>query len=413
MDSVREICYKARQASYDLAMCDAQAKNRALQAIADRIEADADEILRANALDLQQASEIGSAMQDRLRLTPQRIAAMAQGVREVAQLPDPVGTVVREFTRPNGLRIRKVRVPFGVIGVIYEARPNVTADVAALCLKSGNCVVLRGGKEAIHSNRALARIVAQGLVDGGLRAECVGFIDDTTRESSYELLRQGEYVDVVIPRGGDGLKHFVTEHATMPVIASAGGNCHLYVEKSADPDIAKRVIYNAKMSRPSVCNALEQLLVDREIAPTFLPDMLETLHRDGCKVAGCERTREIVPFVETASEQDYATEHHDYELTVKIVDGCDEAIDRINRYNTKHSDGILSRDQALIDKFTRKVDAACVYVNASTRFTDGFEFGFGAEIAISTQKLHARGPLGLEQLTSEKYVICGDGQVRE
>lgn len=413
MLSVQTICNNARQASYTLALCDSDTKNRALLAIADCIERESASILQANALDLQAADALGTAMQDRLRLTEARIRAMAEGVRQVAQLPDPVGTTVSEFTRPNGLRIRKVRVPFGVIGVIYEARPNVTVDVAALCLKSGNCVVLRGGKEAIHSNRALAQIVCNGLEQAGLPSGCVGFIDDTTRTSSQELLQQSETVDVIIPRGGDGLKQFVTEHAKMPVIASAGGNCHLYVEQSADLDMAQSVVYNAKMSRPSVCNALEQLLVDRAIAAKFLPPMLERLHKDGCRIVGCAETCAIVPFATLAKEEDYATEHHDYELTVKVVDGPDEAIDRINRYNTRHSDGILTQNDAIAQLFTRKVDAACVYVNASTRFTDGFEFGFGAEIAISTQKLHARGPLGLEQLTSEKYVIVGNGQVRQ
>lgn len=413
MLSVQTICNNARQASYTLALCDSDTKNRALHAIADCIERESTSILQANALDLQAADALGTAMQDRLRLTEARIRAMAEGVRQVAQLPDPVGTTVTEFTRPNGLRIRKVRVPFGVIGVIYEARPNVTVDVAALCLKSGNCVVLRGGKEAIHSNRALAQIVCSGLEQAGLPSGCVGFIDDTTRTSSQELLQQSETVDVIIPRGGDGLKQFVTEHAKMPVIASAGGNCHLYVEKSADLDMAQSVVYNAKMSRPSVCNALEQLLVDRAIAAKFLPSMLERLHHDGCRIVGCAETCAIVPFATLAKEEDYATEHHDYELTVKVVDGPDEAIDRINRYNTRHSDGILTQNDEIAQLFTRKVDAACVYVNASTRFTDGFEFGFGAEIAISTQKLHARGPLGLEQLTSEKYVIVGNGQVRQ
>lgn len=413
MNSVEEICKRAQRASYALASASAEAKNQMLEAIARALELCTEDILRANRADMERAADLTDAMRDRLLLTPERIATMAQGVREVAQLRDPVGEVVEEFDRPNGLRIRKVRVPLGVIGVIYEARPNVTIDVAALCVKSGNCVVLRGGKEAVNSNRALARTVSRALEENGCDPAVVSFIDDVTRESSQELLRQGKYVDVMIPRGGDGLKKFVLEHATMPVIASSGGNCHTYVEQTADLKMAESIVYNAKMSRPSVCNATEQLLVDRAIAREFLPVIVGKLTIGGCKVNGCEETRAIVPQVAPADEESYRTEYHDYELTVRVVSGVEEAIDRINANGSKHSEAIVTQDRAKADEFTAKVDAACVYVNASTRFTDGFEFGFGAEIAISTQKIHARGPLGLQQLTGEKYIVEGSGQVRE
>ena len=313
---------------------------------------------------------------------------------------------------PSGLHIKKVRVPLGVIGVIYESRPNVTADVAALCLKSGNCVVLRGGKDAINSNRAIHDIIVKAVKESGFDPACVGFIDDTSREGSTALLKQGGYVDVVIPRGGDGLKHFVLENAVMPVIASAGGVCHLFVEKSANPDKCIPVIENAKMQRPSTCNALEQLLVQRDIAEKFLPAAIKNLTDKGCRITACKESKAIldgagVPCI-AATEEDFKKEHGDYELTVRVVKDTDEAIAIINANNTAHSDGILSEDKKEIAKFVKGVDAACVYVNASTRFTDGFQFGFGAEIGISTQKLHARGPLGLKQLTSEKYIADGD-----
>ncbi|MGN0771762.1 MAG: glutamate-5-semialdehyde dehydrogenase, partial [Christensenellales bacterium] len=291
--------------------------------------------------------------------------------------------------------------------------PNVTVDVAGLCIKSGNCVVLRGGKEAVNSNRALYKIVSDSISECGFNPSIVGFVDDVTREGTNELLQQSDSVDVIIPRGGDGLKKYVLANSTIPVIASAGGNCHIFVDESADLEMSKKVVYNAKMQRPSVCNALEQLLVHRAVADKFLPDMIATLQNDGCKIVGCPLTVRYGKNIQPATQEDYKKEHLDYELTVRVVDDVDSAIDIINANNTKHSDGIMSFDQVNIDKFTKKVDSGCVYVNASTRFTDGFEFGFGAEIGISTQKLHARGPLGLEQLTSEKYVIKGQGQIRQ
>lgn len=410
--TVENICKKAKEQSFEIAVMSAAKKTAVLHTVARFIREAADEILGANAVDLANAVDMRESMKDRLALTPARIEGMAQGVDDVADLPDPIGKVTAEWTRPNGLHITKVRVPLGVIGVIYEARPNVTADVAALCLKSGNAVVLRGGKEAIESNRRIYRAIVEALQAEGVSPDAVGFIDDVSREGSAQLLRQGKYVDVVIPRGGDGLKKFVLEHATMPVIASAGGNCHMYVDKTADTDMAINVVCNAKLSRPSTCNALEQLLVDREIAAKFLPEVCEALIAQGCRITGCAEAKAIVPEIKLASDEDYLTEHLDKEITVYIVDGIEEAISRINANSTNHSDGIITRDAAAADYFARKVDSGCVYVNASTRFTDGFQFGFGAEIGISTQKLHARGPLGPEQLTSEKYVVRGDGQIR-
>lgn len=410
--TVENICKKAKEQSFEIAVMSAAKKTAVLHTVARFIREAADEILGANSVDLANAVDMRESMKDRLALTPARIEGMAQGVDDVADLPDPIGKVTAEWTRPNGLHITKVRVPLGVIGVIYEARPNVTADVAALCLKSGNAVVLRGGKEAIESNRRIYRAIVEALQAEGVSPDAVGFIDDVSREGSAQLLRQGKYVDVVIPRGGDGLKKFVLEHATMPVIASAGGNCHMYVDKTADTDMAINVVCNAKLSRPSTCNALEQLLVDREIAAKFLPEVCAALISQGCRITGCAEAKAIVPEIKLASDEDYLTEHLDKEITVYIVDGIEEAISRINANSTNHSDGIITRDAAAADYFARKVDSGCVYVNASTRFTDGFQFGFGAEIGISTQKLHARGPLGPEQLTSEKYVVRGDGQIR-
>lgn len=411
---VEKVCKAAHEAQYALAGASAERKNEMLRAVAKAIRKGEEQLLEVNKEDVKEAKASGMsfAMVDRLTLTRERIALMAEGVEQVADLPDPVGEVTREWSVPSGLHIKKVRVPLGVIGVIYESRPNVTADVAALCLKSGNCVVLRGGKDAINSNRAIHALIARALKESGFSPDCVGFIDDVTREGSFALLKQGKYVDVVIPRGGDGLKHFVLENAVMPVIASAGGVCHLFVEKSAALDKCIPVIENAKMQRPSTCNALEQLLVQREIAAKFLPACIKNLTDKGCRIAACPESKAIldkagVPCV-LAGEEDFKKEHQDYELTVRVVADTDEAIAVINANNTSHSDGILSEDKAEIRKFEKGVDAACVYVNASTRFTDGFQFGFGAEIGISTQKLHARGPLGLEQLTSEKYIAEGD-----
>lgn len=411
--NVDKICALAREQSYNLAVASSEQKNNILKAIADAIDTNVDMIISANNIDIENACHLSEAMKDRLRLDQKRIKAMSDGVRDVIALDDPVGEIVDTFERPNGLKITKVRVPLGVIGVIYESRPNVTVDVASLCIKSGNCVVLRGGKEAINSNRCLYNIIANAVENAGFSKNIVAFVDDTSREGSLAMLKQSENIDVIIPRGGDGLKKFVLENALMPVIASAGGNCHLYVEKSADKNMAIQVVTNAKVNRPSTCNALEQLLVDTQIAKDFLPDLCKVLQSENCIVNGCTEACAVCDYIMPCDDAEYTKEHGDKVLTVYLVNGVEEAVNRINKNSTGHSDGILTSDEKIAKYFTSKVDSGCVYVNASTRFTDGFEFGFGAEIGISTQKLHARGPLGLKQLTSEKYVIVGNGQVRK
>ena len=414
MEDMQQACGKVRNATYKLSLYDTKTKNDILLAIADKILASKKEIKAVNAIDIQNArGKLSEAMIDRLTLTDARIELMAEGVRQVAELDDPVGKVVRQWTVESGLEIKKVRAPLGVIGVIYESRPNVTVDVASLCIKSGNGVILKGGKEAINSNRALFEIIQKAIEELGYDKDIVGFVDNVERSATYEMLQQAKYIDVIIPRGSDNLKKFVLTNSQIPVIASSGGNCHVYVEKTADLAMAKDIVYNAKMQRVSVCNAAEQLLVDRDIAEKFLPDMIETLQKGGCKVIGDETVCKLCKDVIPAKEEDYKTEREDYILTVKVVKDYKEAIDRINANGTKHSEAIISKDAEAMRVFTTAVDAGCVYTNASTRFTDGFEFGFGAEIGISTQKLHARGPLGLEQLTSEKYVVTGHGEVRK
>ncbi len=414
MEDMQQACGKVRNATYKLSLYDTKTKNDILLAIADKILASKQEIKAVNAIDIQNAKgKLSEAMIDRLTLTDARIELMAEGVRQVAELDDPVGKVVREWRVESGLEIKKVRAPLGVIGVIYESRPNVTVDVASLCIKSGNGVILKGGKEAINSNRALFEIIQKAIEELGYDKDIVGFVDNVERSATYEMLQQAKYIDVIIPRGSDNLKKFVLTNSQIPVIASSGGNCHIYVEKTADLAMAKDIVYNAKMQRVSVCNAAEQLLVDRDIAEKFLPDMIETLQKGGCKVIGDETVCKLCKDVIPAKEEDYKTEREDYILTVKVVNDYKEAIERINANGTKHSEAIISKDAEAMRVFTTAVDAGCVYTNASTRFTDGFEFGFGAEIGISTQKLHARGPLGLEQLTSEKYVVTGHGEVRK
>ncbi len=414
MEDMQQACGKVRNATYKLSLYDTKTKNDILLAIADKILASKKEIKAVNAIDIQNArGKLSEAMIDRLTLTDARIELMAEGVRQVAELDDPVGKVVRQWTVESGLEIKKVRAPLGVIGVIYESRPNVTVDVASLCIKSGNGVILKGGKEAINSNRALFEIIQKAIEELGYDKDIVGFVDNVERSATYEMLQQAKYIDVIIPRGSDNLKKFVLTNSQIPVIASSGGNCHVYVEKTADLAMAKDIVYNAKMQRVSVCNAAEQLLVDRDIAEKFLPDMIDTLQKGGCKVIGDETVCKLCKDVIPAKEEDYKTEREDYILTVKVVKDYKEAIDRINANGTKHSEAIISKDAEAMRVFTTAVGAGGAYTNASTRFTDGFEFGFGAEIGISTQKLHARGPLGLEQLTSEKYVVTGHGEVRK
>lgn len=412
MVNVEEICKLAKQAAYRLASVSADVKNEMLQIMADALQQNTEDIIAANKIDLDNFADKKSAFYDRLTINADRINLMREGLLQIKSLPDPVGETVESFSLDSGLQIRKVRAPLGVIGIIYEARPNVTVDCAGLALKSSNAVILRGGKEAVNSNRAIADIMKNALKANGYDSEIIQFIDDVTRESSYEMLRQDKYIDVIIPRGGEGLKRFILENARMPVIASAGGNCHIYVEKTADLDMSDRVIINAKTQRVSVCNALEHILVDREIAKIYIPRLVHILRKNNVTVKGDEAACKFAD-IEPMTEQDNSTEYLDYIVSIKVVEGIDEAINHINRYSTKHSESIMTTDTAKAEQFLRSIDSACVYVNTSTRFTDGFQFGYGAEMGISTQKLHARGPIALKELTSIKYNIVSDGAVRE
>jgi glutamate-5-semialdehyde dehydrogenase len=408
--STQEKLLRARDAAAKLALLSTSEKNALLLAIADAIEAQAQTILAANREDVE-SSGLEGAMRDRLLLTPARIKEMAQGVREVAALGDPIGETLAEWTRPNGLRIRKVRVPLGVVGIIYESRPNVTVDTAVLALKTGNAIVLRGGKEAAHSNQRLVEILAAvpGVPDGAIE-----LLDSSTRQSVTELIRARGLVDVIIPRGGAGLIAFVTENSAVPVIETGAGNCHIFVDESADFDMADPIVINAKTQRPSVCNSAEKLLVHERVAAEYVPRIVKKLIEAGVEVRGDGESRNLAAGqnVEPAVERDWPEEYLRLCMAVRVVANVDEAIAHINRYSTKHSDSIVTRDEANARKFLRGVDSAAVYWNASTRFTDGAEFGFGAEMGISTQKLHCRGPFALAELTSSKYEIVGTGQVR-
>ena len=415
MTMLQEMGAAAKRTARVLRSVTSAQKNRALAAIADALCAHAAEILDANAQDLEagRAAGLSESLLDRLALSQARIADIAAGVRKIAALDDPVGRVETGLVHANGMRIEKVRVPLGVIGIIYEARPNVTADAAALCLKAGNAVILRGGKEAIRSNRAIAEVMRAALEKAGLPADCIQLVQDTSRETATGMMQLTGYLDVLIPRGGAGLIRAVVENAKVPVIETGTGNCHAYVDESADVEMAAQIVFNAKTSRPSVCNALETLLVHENIALQALPVIKARLDEKGVELRGCRRTAEILgDSVRPAEEDDYAREFLDYILAVKVVSSLDEALDHIARYSSGHSECIITRDYGNAERFLNEVDSAAVYVNASTRFTDGGEFGFGAEIGISTQKLHARGPMGLYELTSMKYVIRGDGQVR-
>lgn len=415
MRDLMTIARAARDAKTAVARLDTNAKNRGLAAIADALEAHIPEILAANHMDIAagRANGLNEGLIDRLTLNEQRIAAIAEGCRQVAALPDPIGEVLWQRTRPNGLRIGLRRVPMGVIGIIYEARPNVTVDAAVLCFKAGSACVLRGGKEAFHSSQCLAELMRDALENAGLPRDAINLVEDTSRETANQMMRLNGYLDVLIPRGGAGLIRAVVQNATVPVIETGTGNCHIYVDASADLDMAAKILKNAKCQRISVCNAAESLLVHKDAAEAFLPMAAQALAPDHVVLHGCPRTMEILgDAVLPATDEDYGKEYLAYEISVKVVDSLNEAIDHINRFNTGHSECIVTKSYDAARQFTDEVDAAAVYVNASTRFTDGFEFGFGAEIGISTQKLHARGPMGLEALTSTKYVIFGDGQVR-
>lgn len=408
MINVTEICREAKQGSYKLQSMSNEERNVMLNLIADAIESNYDTIMDANKVDLDNLNGKDKTFMDRLTLNADRVKIMCDGIRQIAQQTSPIGEVTAQWSLPSGLEVRKVRASLGVIGVIYEARPNVTADVVGLCIKSANAVVLKGGRDAINSNRAIYDVIKQTLIKNNYDGRAIQFIDDTDRASTLALLNESKYVDVIIPRGGNTLKDYVITNAKMPVIASAGGNCHTYIHSSADIARALAVVVNAKVQRPTVCNATEHLLIDEGIADSALPQIIEALKSNGVKIKGDEKARKIDASVEAACEEDYYTEYHDLIITVKVVKDIKEAISWINEHNTMHSDAIIADDAAAQELFASEVDSGCVYINASTRFTDGFELGFGAEIGISTQKLHARGPLGTAQLTSEKYVIKGD-----
>lgn len=405
---------KAQTAKTVLQGLTAEQKNRALTQAADALVQESERILSANEKDCARAEENGMAegLLDRLKLTGARMEAMAEGLRQIASLPDPVGEVMETFDRPNGLHIEKVRVPMGVIGIIYEARPNVTADAFGLCFKTGNAVILKGGRDAFYSNQAVTAVIGETLEKEGIDKNAILLIENNDRAVTTAFMKMKEYVDVLIPRGGAGLIRSVVENSTIPVIETGTGNCHIFIDESADLAKAVPIVINAKTQRIGVCNACESLLVHEKIADKILPALGKALLEKKVEIRGDEAVRAQIPEAHTVTEEDYGTEYLDLILSVKTVASLDEAIAHINKYNTGHSDSILTQDQTHAQKFLREVDSACVYVNASTRFTDGFEFGFGAEIGISTQKLHARGPMGLKELTSYKYQITGTGQVR-
>lgn len=405
---------QAQASARKLALLGTKEKNRLLVAMAQALVTATPEILAANEKDLAQAvaNGISETMQDRLRLTKERIAEMAAGIKEVVDLPDPIGEVEKMWKNEDGLLIGRQKVPLGVIGIIYESRPNVTTDAASLCFKTGNAVILRGGKEAFASNQVLVEILQQALIKEGFTPHVIQFVTDTSHEVATEMMRLTEYLDVLIPRGGAGLIKRVKETATVPVIETGTGNNHVYIDKDAQLDMAAAIVDNAKTQRPSVCNAMETLLIHEAVAAEFLPVIAKKLAQHQVELHGDERACQYVPEALPATEADWSTEYLDYILAIKVVDSLEEAIAHINRYNTKHSEAIVTDNYFASQKFLQEVDAAAVYVNASTRFTDGFVFGFGAEIGISTQKLHARGPMGLEELTSTKYIIYGEGQIR-
>jgi glutamate-5-semialdehyde dehydrogenase len=417
--SVSDICAQAKAASRTLASLDTAAKNRALEAIADALEERAAEILEANERDMEagRESRLTSALLDRLQLTEDRLATIARDVRDIVALPDPVGDVVEERTLPNGLKLEKVLVPMGVVAVVYEARPNVTIDCSALCIKSGNAIVLRGSSMAVHSNTALAAVAVEAVEAAGLPRGSISPVTGGDRDELRQIASADDLVDLVIPRGGEGLKNALKEHATVPVMYAAAGNCHVYVDETADVDMAVRIAVNAKTQRPGVCNAAETLLVHAGVAPEFMPRALAELAERGVELRVDGRTRslagEVAERTSEATDEDWATEFHDLILAVRVVDSAEEAIEHVNRWGSGHSEAVVTADDQVARAFTTGVDAACVYVNASTRFTDGAEFGMGAEIANSTQKLHARGPIGTRELCTFKWVVHGEGQIKE
>ena len=414
MNTLQELGQKAVTAKYEVQKLSTEKKKRALKAVAEALIAESGEILKANEVDLKNGEEKGmnSGLLDRLRLSDTRITAMADGLVQITQLPDPIGEVLETIERPNGLHIEKVRVPLGVIGIIYESRPNVTADAFGLCFMSGNAVILKGGSDAIHSNKAITDVIRKALETEGVTADAILLIESTDREITREFMRMKQYVDVLIPRGGAGLIRSVVENSTIPVIETGTGNCHIFVDESADFTKAIPIIINAKTQRIGVCNACESLVIHEAVKDKLLPLLAKALKEKNVEIRGDEKVQQVIDCV-PATEEDYGTEYLDYIISMKTVASVEEAIAHINKYNTKHSEAIITENMVNAEKFLNEVDAACVYVNASTRFTDGSQFGFGAEIGISTQKLHARGPMGLKELTSYKYTIKGNGQIRD
>jgi len=415
MNELIEIGKRAKEASKQLAHLNTDQKNRVLILVADLLESSTSTILEANAADLKQGEEMGlkGAIVERLTLSPDRIRGIAEGLREIVQLEDPIGEIKKKKKRPNGLLIGKKRVPLGVVGVIYESRPNVTADVAGLCIKTGNVCMLRGGKEAFRSNNAIVKIFHKAIVECGLNPHMVQLVQDTSRESALAMMKLNAFLDILIPRGGAGLIQAVVQNSTVPVIETGVGNCHIYVDEAADLEKAVAIVYNAKTHRPGVCNAAESLLVHEKVATEVLPTIGESLKEGGVEIRGDRWTCELIPGATAATEEDWSTEYLDLVISSKVVRSVEEAVDHINRYGSMHSESIITENYSHAQYFLDRVDAAAVYVNASTRFTDGFEFGYGAEIGISTQKLHARGPMGLKELTTNKYVIYGSGQIRQ
>ncbi len=413
MTELEKLCEKAAKVKYKVQRLSEEEKNQALRAVADRLLKEKSTILSENEKDLEAGRKKGMhpGLLDRLALTEDRIKGMAEGLLQIAELPDPIGELMETFERPNGLHIEKRRVPMGVIGIIYESRPNVTADAFGLCFKSGNAVILKGGSDAICSNKAITQVIRDALEECGIVKEAISLIADTDRQVTMAFMKMKQYVDLLIPRGGAGLIRSVVENSTIPVIETGTGNCHIYVDEDADLVKAVPIIINAKTQRIGVCNACESLVIHEKIREAFLPELKKALDEKKVEIRGDEKTREVINCT-PATEEDFATEYLDYILSIKTVKSANEAIEHINRYSTRHSEAIITENSEHARLFLKEVDAACVYVNASTRFTDGFEFGFGAEIGISTQKLHARGPMGLKELTSYKYEITGNGQIR-
>ena len=404
----------AKKAAYDLSILSTKTKNNALALMAKELLDSKEEIIRANKIDMQEAKNknVSETLLDRLYLNDKRVEDMATGLLEIVKLPDPVGEIISMWKRPNNLQIGQKRVPIGVIGIIYESRPNVTCDAAGLCLKSGNATILRGGSDAINSNKAIVKALRNGIEKSGLPKDAIQLVSDTDREVAQKMMRLNEYIDVLIPRGGENLIKSVVKNATIPVIETGTGNCHIYVDESADFNMAIDIVLNAKTQRPGVCNAAEKLLIHENISKEFLPKVVKALREKNVEIRGDEKSKEVVDDIILAKDEEWDKEYLDYIIAVKIVEIVDEAIKHINNHGTKHSEAIITESYKNSQKFLERVDAAAVYVNASTRFTDGSEFGFGAEIGISTQKLHARGPMGLKELTSTKYIIYGNGQIR-